>query len=110
MNDKNKIDEMILVLKGFKEGKIIEVCLGDGKWEKTKNPTFDFSTFNYRIKPWKKLFWHNIYFNNKTRLPELGNAHSTKSDAMANKRTTNLPLVYLKTVTLMSGEKYKVFY
>lgn len=50
------IEEMIAVMTAEKEGKTIQ-CVGKGcdDWQDTKNPCWDWSTFDYRVKPGKKL-------------------------------------------------------
>lgn len=44
--------EMVSVMQAHADGKEIEVTFkGDGEWVATKNPSWDWNTFEYRIKP-----------------------------------------------------------
>lgn len=46
------IDEQIAVMQAFKEGKEIESMIMNGtQWYETTTPSWDFSTFYYRVKP-----------------------------------------------------------
>ena len=54
------IDEMIAVLQGAKDGKMIQCNAGFG-WEDTRCPGWNFDTVNYRIKPEPREVWHAVY-------------------------------------------------
>lgn len=46
------IEEKIAVMQAFKEGKEIESKINFGvEWHDTATPSWDFSTFEYRVKP-----------------------------------------------------------
>ena len=51
----NTIDEMITVLKAFKEGKTIEFRrmegIGNTKWRETASPIWEWARYEYRVKP-----------------------------------------------------------
>lgn len=47
---KKTIKEMIEVMRAFDEGKQIQLLCVDGSWRDT-NPCWNWSEFNYRIKP-----------------------------------------------------------
>lgn len=59
----NTIDEMITVLKAFKEGKTIEFRrmegIGNTKWEKTNSPIWEWARYEYRVKPEPKYVPYN---------------------------------------------------
>ena len=55
-----KIDDMIAVLQAHKEGKPLQFQARDelNKWDDcTASPIFNFSSYNYRVKPEPREFW-----------------------------------------------------
>ena len=65
------IDHMIAVLQAFKKGKAIQsryrpqqdidVC-----WIDATEPSWDWDTFDYRVKPEPRRIWVNMYVNERT--------------------------------------------
>ena len=47
--------EKIEIMQAYEDGKAIEVsCYGHNEWEDTYDPSWDWRTFNYRVKPEEK--------------------------------------------------------
>lgn len=57
------IDEMIAVLTAHKEGKAIQATsrCNESGWFEIKNPSWDFSAMEYRIKPEKKIIPYETF-------------------------------------------------
>lgn len=52
------IDEMIAVLEGARDGKVIECRVKGGtSWGDVKYPNWDFVCYDYRIKPEPMEWW-----------------------------------------------------
>ena len=46
------INEMIEIMQAFERGEQIEIFLEmEGKWEENCNPQWDWTHFDYRVKP-----------------------------------------------------------
>lgn len=57
-------DEIIEVIQAYKEGKQIQYTSSKHYhqlWEDTTHPTWDFSEFNYRIKPKPRTYYVNVH-------------------------------------------------
>ena len=65
------IDHMIAVLQAFKEGKAIQFrdsgnSSTDENWGCALKPSWDWVTFDYRVKPEPRRIWVNMYVNDRT--------------------------------------------
>ena len=63
----NTLDEMIEILQGFKEGKVVQVDdKMEGRWRSFTPPVNfkpNFKLYTYRIKPEPKVVWLNVFKN-----------------------------------------------
>ena len=68
-----KIQEMIEILEAYQEGKTIQVYSRISKnWIDEKNPMWNFTVFNYRIKPEKTNYYYRVIkINNHFKLGHL---------------------------------------
>lgn len=56
------IQEKIDAMTAFRDGKEIEFRIIDsGKWIESREPNWDFTSFEYRIKPEPRRIWINEY-------------------------------------------------
>ena len=91
-------DQMIAVIQAHKEGKDIEVKReyeGSNFWCLTTHPTWDFTTFDYRIKPEprKPREWWAVYCD-KHRGPLRGSLE----DARHDRDWKSEPIVHVREV------------
>ena len=72
----NTIDEIIEITTAFRNGNIVQVSLRDG-WKDSINPAWQFTAYDYRVKPEPMVFYVNIY-------PERKNdcIHQSKEEAL----------------------------
>ena len=55
-------DEMIAVIAAHRDGKAVEALDPSfGKWRAATGPCWDFSRFDYRIKPEPMVVWVTVY-------------------------------------------------
>lgn len=80
------IDEMIAVLQAAKEGKTIQVkarISPKAMWGGTVySPTWDFSNFDYRVKPQPREWWAELYNQSGLR----GGLWATREEAASEGR------------------------
>ena len=78
------IDRMVAVMQAFKEGRAIQYRARGSKdtdkiWDDAPNPRWDWSVFDYRVKPAPpRRIWVNMYCN------RMGFAHASREQADAN--------------------------
>ena len=68
----NDIDRMVTVMQAFKEGKAIQYWARcnrgtDENWGDAPNPSWDWSAYDYRVKPEPRRIWLNWYPTKKCR-------------------------------------------
>ena len=77
----NDIDYMIATMQAFKEGKAIQrrhLHGIDAPWIDAPKPSWNWSMFDYRVKPEPRRVWVNMYCN------RMGFAHASREQADAN--------------------------
>lgn len=58
------IQEQIDVMTAFRDGKDIEIrALSEREWEPCSAPLWNFTEFDYRVKPEPRRFFRNLYDN-----------------------------------------------
>ena len=77
------IDHMIAVMQAAKEGKAIQRRyrthpVTDVYWKDTPKPDWNWTSFDYRVKPEPRRVWVNMYCN------RMGFAHASREQADAN--------------------------
>jgi hypothetical protein len=76
------IDELISILQAFKEGKTIQYRkLGFPEWCEASGDGWNFSGYEYRVKPEPREWWINVY----PEYENIYNVYKTQADAEANK-------------------------
>jgi len=55
------LEEKIAVMQAFADGKKIEFLNVNGEWTPASKPTWDWGTYDYRVKHEPRVIWVNEY-------------------------------------------------
>lgn len=71
-------EEKIKVMQAYTEGKEIEIESVEGGWYVVPEPSWNWRTFDYRVKPEPKVLWV-VYSRQGVRIGTLNNEYSAAS-------------------------------
>ncbi len=86
------IQEQIAIMQAFADGKTIEYRNALERWEPIKDPLWNWTNFDYRIKPEPKVIWVNEYPSGRCHV-----CHETKIDAVHAQHAGAVAVHYIES-------------